>query len=224
MDGDSVADLVYFDGYERSYLSFYFNRNSSPTTPLLERINSGLGNVTEIEYGAAGLDGHYLYRGVSAANGAYRNHCLTQQEGVFSSLCDEYVSLTEDDFYDDLYSKEIFQLNDDDHSFGLDGNRDGAPEPVFVLNSMGNVVTSVSSSSPAGQGPEGQAGSVSANAKSKVSYFYADANNDGYMDLVRRFQKDGAYSMGAQTMTAAITSFQEIRYTQINNFEKRVFS
>ena len=175
MDGDSVADLVYFDGYERSYLSFYFNRNSSPTTPLLERINSGLGNVTEIEYGAAGLDGHYLYRGVSAANGAYRNHCLTQQEGVFSSLCDEYVSLTEDDFYDDLYSKEIFQLNDDDHSFGLDGNRDGAPEPVFVLNSMGNVVTSVSSSSPAGQGPEGQAGSVSANAKSKVSYFYADA-------------------------------------------------
>ena len=54
-----------------------------------------------------------------------------------------------------------------------------------------------------------------------IDHFYADANNDGYMDLVIRFQKDGAYSMGAKTMTAAITSFEEIHYTQINNFEKR---
>jgi hypothetical protein len=54
-----------------------------------------------------------------------------------------------------------------------------------------------------------------------IDYFYADANNDDYMDLIIRFQKDGAYSMGAQTMTAAITSFEEIRYTQINNFEER---
>jgi hypothetical protein len=54
-----------------------------------------------------------------------------------------------------------------------------------------------------------------------IDHFYADANNDGFMDLVIRFQKDGAYSMGARTMTAAITSFEEIRYTQINNFEKR---
>ena len=54
-----------------------------------------------------------------------------------------------------------------------------------------------------------------------IDHFYADANNDGYMDLVIRFQKDGAYSMGAQTMTAAVTSFREGHKTQLNSFEKR---
>ncbi|MDC0423843.1 PDZ domain-containing protein [Candidatus Pelagibacter sp.] len=54
-----------------------------------------------------------------------------------------------------------------------------------------------------------------------IDHFFADANNDGYMDLVIRFQKDGAYSMGAQTMTAAVTSFQEANKTQLNSFKKR---
>jgi len=54
-----------------------------------------------------------------------------------------------------------------------------------------------------------------------IDHFYADANNDGYMDLVIRFQKDGAYSMGAQTMTAAVTSFRVAKKTQLNSFTKR---
>jgi hypothetical protein len=54
-----------------------------------------------------------------------------------------------------------------------------------------------------------------------IDYFYADANNDDYMDLVIRFQVDGGYSMGAETMTAIVTSFTEIEFTQINNLEFR---
>ncbi|MDB4189192.1 PDZ domain-containing protein [Candidatus Pelagibacter sp.] len=54
-----------------------------------------------------------------------------------------------------------------------------------------------------------------------IDYFYADANNDDYMDLIIRFQKDGSYSMGAETMTAIVTSFTEIEFTQINNLEFR---
>ena len=54
-----------------------------------------------------------------------------------------------------------------------------------------------------------------------IDYFYADANNDDYMDLIIRFQKDGSYSMGAQTMTAIVTSFTENRFTQINDLEFR---
>jgi hypothetical protein len=54
-----------------------------------------------------------------------------------------------------------------------------------------------------------------------IDHFYADANNDDYMDLIIRFQKDGSYSMGAQTMTAIVTSFTENRFTQINDLEFR---
>ena len=54
-----------------------------------------------------------------------------------------------------------------------------------------------------------------------IDYFYADANNDDYMDLIIRFQKDGSYSMGAQTMTAIVTSFTEDEFIQINDLEFR---
>ena len=54
-----------------------------------------------------------------------------------------------------------------------------------------------------------------------IDHFYADANNDGYMDLIIRFQADGNYSMGAQTMTAAVTSFRVAKKTQLNSFTKR---
>ena len=54
-----------------------------------------------------------------------------------------------------------------------------------------------------------------------IDYFYADANNDDYMDLIIRFQKDGSYSMGAKTMTAIVTSFTEAEFIQINDLEFR---
>jgi hypothetical protein len=54
-----------------------------------------------------------------------------------------------------------------------------------------------------------------------IDYFYADANNDDYMDLVIRFQVDGGYSMGAETMTAIVTSFTEDEFIQINDLEFR---
>ena len=54
-----------------------------------------------------------------------------------------------------------------------------------------------------------------------IDYFYADANNDDYMDLIIRFQKDGSYSMGAETMTAIVTSFERDEYVMINDLEER---
>ena len=49
-----------------------------------------------------------------------------------------------------------------------------------------------------------------------IDYFYADVNNDGYMDLAIRFQKDGGYSMGAETMTVVITSRSKDNFININ--------
>ena len=49
-----------------------------------------------------------------------------------------------------------------------------------------------------------------------LDHFYADANEDGYMDLVIRFKNDGSYSMAAQTMTTIITSLSANNYKILN--------
>lgn len=49
-----------------------------------------------------------------------------------------------------------------------------------------------------------------------TDYFYADANEDGYMDLVIRFKNDGSYSMAAQTMTTVVTSLSANSYKILN--------
>ena len=55
-----------------------------------------------------------------------------------------------------------------------------------------------------------------------IGYFYADANNDDYMDLVIVFQLDGEYSLGSEKiMTAIVTSFKNFDYVGINSLEKR---
>ena len=50
-----------------------------------------------------------------------------------------------------------------------------------------------------------------------LDYFYADANEDGYMDLVIRFKNDGSYSMAVQTMTTVITSLSANNYKILNS-------
>ena len=174
MNGDGAPDLAYIDADGRKYISIYFNEIVSQTIPVINRIENGGGSVTKIDYGAASVDGHYLSRNISNANGLDSN-CAIRKNGVFASLCGELISLNENDFYGDLYSKNIFNLASDEHSFGLDANRDGVPDPVFMLNSMGNVVKSVSSKSPAGSDEDGLPRRVNAESYSKVSYFYADA-------------------------------------------------
>ena len=52
-----------------------------------------------------------------------------------------------------------------------------------------------------------------------TDYFYADANEDGYMDLVIRFKNDGSYSMAAQTMTTIVTALKKDKYKNINHSE-----
>ena len=49
-----------------------------------------------------------------------------------------------------------------------------------------------------------------------LDYFYADANNDDYMDLIIRFKDDGSYSMRPMTMTAVITSLSKGKFININ--------
>ena len=49
-----------------------------------------------------------------------------------------------------------------------------------------------------------------------LDYFYADANNDDYMDLIIRFKDDGSYSMRPETMTAVITSLSNGKFVNIN--------
>ena len=49
-----------------------------------------------------------------------------------------------------------------------------------------------------------------------LDYFYADANEDDYMDLVIRFKNDGSYSMAAQTMTTIVTALNKNEYENIN--------
>mgnify|MGYP003673311429 CR=1 FL=1 len=49
-----------------------------------------------------------------------------------------------------------------------------------------------------------------------TDYFYADANNDDYMDLIIRFKDDGSYSMRPETMTAVITSVEKGKFININ--------
>ena len=52
-----------------------------------------------------------------------------------------------------------------------------------------------------------------------LDYFYADANEDDYMDLVIRFKNDGSYSMAAQTMTTIVTALKKNKYENINYSE-----
>jgi hypothetical protein len=52
-----------------------------------------------------------------------------------------------------------------------------------------------------------------------LDYFYADANEDDYMDLVIRFKNDGSYSMAAQTMTTIVTALNKNEYDNINYSE-----
>lgn len=52
-----------------------------------------------------------------------------------------------------------------------------------------------------------------------LDYFYADANEDDYMDLVIRFKNDGSYSMAAQTMTTIVTALSKNKYENTNYSE-----
>jgi hypothetical protein len=52
-----------------------------------------------------------------------------------------------------------------------------------------------------------------------TDYFYADANEDGYMDLVIRFKNDGSYSMASNTTTIVVTSLNNNEYKNINYSE-----
>ena len=49
-----------------------------------------------------------------------------------------------------------------------------------------------------------------------LDYFYADANEDDYMDLIIRFKNDGSYSMSAQTMTTIVTALDKNEYENTN--------
>ena len=49
-----------------------------------------------------------------------------------------------------------------------------------------------------------------------TDYFYADANNDDYMDLIIRFKDDGSFSMRPMTMTAVITSLSKGKFINTN--------
>ena len=49
-----------------------------------------------------------------------------------------------------------------------------------------------------------------------IDYFYADANNDDYMDLIIRFKEDGSYSMRPETMTVVITSTTKDYFISLN--------
>ena len=49
-----------------------------------------------------------------------------------------------------------------------------------------------------------------------TDYFYADANEDGYMDLIIRFKNDGSYSMASNTTTIVVTSLNKNEYKNIN--------
>ena len=49
-----------------------------------------------------------------------------------------------------------------------------------------------------------------------TDYFYADANEDGYMDLIIRFKNDGSYSMASNTTTIVVTSLNNNEYKNIN--------
>ena len=50
-----------------------------------------------------------------------------------------------------------------------------------------------------------------------TDYFYADANEDGYMDLVIRFKNDGSYSMASNTTTIVVTALNKNEYKNIND-------
>ena len=52
-----------------------------------------------------------------------------------------------------------------------------------------------------------------------TDYFYADANEDGYMDLVIRFKNDGSYSMASNTTTIVVTALKKNEYENINYSE-----
>ena len=52
-----------------------------------------------------------------------------------------------------------------------------------------------------------------------TDYFYADANKDGYMDLVIRFKNDGSYSMASNTTTIVVTALKKNEYKNINYSE-----
>ena len=52
-----------------------------------------------------------------------------------------------------------------------------------------------------------------------TDYFYADANEDGYMDLVIRFKNDGSYSMASNTTTMVVTALNKNEYKNIDYSE-----
>ena len=52
-----------------------------------------------------------------------------------------------------------------------------------------------------------------------TDYFYADSNDDGYMDLVIRFKNDGSYSMASNTTTIVVTALNKNEYKNINYSE-----
>ena len=45
-----------------------------------------------------------------------------------------------------------------------------------------------------------------------VDYFYGDYNDDNYLDLIVRLNRDGSYSAPSQTSTIIITSFKESEF------------
>jgi hypothetical protein len=53
-----------------------------------------------------------------------------------------------------------------------------------------------------------------------IDYFYADANNDDYMDLIIRFRDDGSVSSRSHTKTTVITSLVKGKFIN-TNYEKK---
>ncbi|GAA4107137.1 hypothetical protein GCM10022414_38040 [Zhongshania borealis] len=171
-NGDGVLDVSAFDAVgSTKVLYITYGSNTPVPSNTIATITNGTGAQTDIQYGTLSKSDHYLYRDIGKSSGSVLSKCNLNFDSAF---CSKYITSVESTFYN--WMNGDFAIPSESHGFGRDGNQDGSRDPVLPLNGPMYVVTSVGSSAPASTATSvAGAGAMLFNAKSRLSYYYADA-------------------------------------------------
>lgn len=153
INGDGVSDYVRVEDDQAFY---YPTANVSVPVNVIDKITNGLGTETEISYGSLVNSGHYTRRDIQETT-EYR--CTTVEE-VNGSTVEEV------DWCGDLTVPDLAGFYGYLNDSGAGDQRLGKLSPTLELMGPMYTVTRVESSAPT---------ATDINAKSAVSYYYAQA-------------------------------------------------
>ena len=164
INGDGQPDRIIVDNANKhgtnKTFRFFIGDVVGPNY-IINAIDNGFGNVTEIAYEGMSNSAHYSRLEVSPSIASHNTCDFTNYDfpedslAPFGAVCRDYTTYSANDFYQT--TNNVFQLTESDRDYG---------RPVFEMATSRPIVTRVLSNSPAYE---------NVNHKSEVHYFYDSA-------------------------------------------------